>query len=664
MKLFASLVSAFGVVSSQVSAGEAAPPAVSAATTPLSVFRSIREEPNALAFSADGTRLLSASGFELLLWDVASARVIRSLEIPDMYRGFLVCAFSPSGKTILAASNDGKIATWDAETGKRGSVQETEDWMYDCVFSADCKSYLAVYQSGRITLVDMVAGRVVWEKKLSGVKRCELGADGKQVVVAREHDLAVMDAATGETLRRIVGGGSDSFHKTLALSPDGKLIAARATGSATRDLVIIETRTGNTLHVCKGHTDEICFIGFSPDGSMIATASSDHTLKLWNAATGKLIRTFSGHHHDVACAAFLHDGSKVLSASEDLSMKLWDCRRETIPLAEHAAILATRARLDAEDRANGYVEPVLTISPPGYKPYIEDAAFSKDGKWIISCSSCNPVRVHDAATGALVLEYSGHPKDSSVVSCAFSPDGLSALSSGHDESIKLWSVPTGKTLRTFAGHTSVVQDAVFSPDGSRIASVSWDKSARLWETATGKELVKIDDFEEDLQGCGFFPDGKSILVISSDATVRIHRVDGGAHLRTLRPGYEVTTFAIAPDGRRLFTGGAYEPRQELWDLGSDKPLKIPTPRNEYAHSAAFSPNGKWLVTGGLDRGIRIHDGASGALVLLVRSRAGHSQGVEALSFSLDGRRLLTGSDDGSLKIWDFGEMLASRTKKP
>lgn len=640
-----------------------APSPAPSATSPLAVFRSIKESPDAVAFSPDGSRLLSASGFELLLWDVASARPIRRLEIPEMFRDFTTCAFSPDGKTVLAGSNDGKVATWDTETGALGKVLDSEDWMYGCAFSRDGSRVLSVYQSGLITYREMATGQILWKKKSSRLASCALSADGKRALTATEDGMEYRDAATGEILRTIAQPGASCYQQTADLSPDGSLIVCPSSDRSSRFL-ILDTRSGKILRTFKGHKNAIQFLGFSPDGSMIASGATDNTLKLWNPASGKLIRTFSGHNHDVLCAAFLADSSKILSASVDLSMKLWDCRRATIPAAEHAASLAVEARNSEIDRVNGYVEPVLTIAPEihGYKFGIEDSAFSPDGKTTISCG-LEPVKIHNASTGALLLKYTGHPQDDEAFSCVFSPDGQKALSCGRDQTLKLWDAHTGKTLRTFVGHSSYVPDAAFSPNGSRIVSVSWDKSAKVWDAVSGKELLKIGGYNANLEGCAYLPDGKSFLVTSGtsgDKTVRFYYADDGALLRNLVAGYEVTAFAISPDGGRLFTGSAYDAEQTLWDLGSGKPSRIPKPAKEYVHCAAFSPDGKWLVTGSLDQGIRIRDGATGALALLVRSRAGHSDAVDSISFRRDGKQILTGSRDGNLKIWDFQQLLDSR----
>ena len=78
--------------------------------------------------------------------------------------------------------------------------------------------------------------------------------------------------------------------------------------------------------------------------------------------------------------------------------------------------------------------------------------------------------------------------DFSVTSVSFSPDGKFALSGSWDETLKLWDVATGREIRTFSGHGDGVTSVSFSPDGKFALSGSWDKTLKLWEVATGKEI--------------------------------------------------------------------------------------------------------------------------------------------------------------------------------
>ncbi len=74
---------------------------------------------------------------------------------------------------------------------------------------------------------------------------------------------------------------------------------------------------------------------------------------------------------------------------------------------------------------------------------------------------------------------------------AFSPDGQWLASGGHDTTVKLWDVATGRPTRTLEGHESLVVDLAFSPDGTRLASSSYDKTVRLWDVATGRLISSI-----------------------------------------------------------------------------------------------------------------------------------------------------------------------------
>lgn len=87
-----------------------------------------------------------------------------------------------------------------------------------------------------------------------------------------------------------------------------------------------------------------------------------------------------------------------------------------------------------------------------------------------------------------VEEYSQQGHLHNVNSVAFSSDGRFALSGSSDQTIKLWDVHTGKELRTFIGHSNSVTSVTFSPDANYVLSGSWDKTIKLWDVHTGKEL--------------------------------------------------------------------------------------------------------------------------------------------------------------------------------
>ncbi|MBI4778779.1 hypothetical protein HY792_07675, partial [Candidatus Desantisbacteria bacterium] len=81
--------------------------------------------------------------------------------------------------------------------------------------------------------------------------------------------------------------------------------------------------------------------------------------------------------------------------------------------------------------------------------------------------------------------------DDSVLSCAFSPDGLHLLSASEDNTLRLWEKETGREIRQFKGHTARILSCAFSTDGRQILSGSHDNTLKLWDTESGKELQSI-----------------------------------------------------------------------------------------------------------------------------------------------------------------------------
>lgn len=664
--------------------GNPATPLAPTSTTPLAILRNVDEEPDALAVSPDGSLLVSAAGTELLIWDLKSARPLRSLKLPGLFRDYTTCAFSPDGSIIAAASNDGKIGFWQTSSGTLLKTLHSEDWMYDCAFSADLTTAVCVYQSGKVTFRNLETGQVIWSKESRNTDVCSFASKASRAITVDESGATLWDTSSGKELRSI-RTVSCRFHRPVAISPDGRIIATAKYDDSSSwsiqsaNILLIDASSGKPIRTLKGHTNSLTSFEFSPDGSVLASCSMDNTLKLWNTATGKLIRTYQGHNHDVCRAAFFPDGSKVVSASEDLSLKIWDARRGAIPPEELAIILVAQAHLAEIDRQEGYVEPILTIPPTGMKFGIEDCSFSPDGRSLISLSSFSPITIRDSERGKVLSAYNNFPRDESPLSCAFAPDGKRALCTGRDGSVKIWNTSNGKTLLTIPAHSSYVEDAAFSQDGTRIVSTSWDHTAAIWDAMTGKEIVRLKGFGKNLERCAFVPGRDAVVVTSEDETARVFNATDGTPIHVFHHESEPTYLAVSPDGRFLYTACPYEPIQAIWDLRTGKRthyLGLPScirepirtlcasiglhgPINHYVHCAAYSPDGKWIATGSLHHAICILDAATGTLRLTVRTRAGHAGSIDSISFSPDGKRLLSGSEDGSLKIWDFQQILTT-----
>jgi dipeptidyl aminopeptidase/acylaminoacyl peptidase len=232
----------------------------------------------------------------------------------------------------------------------------------------------------------------------------------------------------------------------------------------------------------------------------LATASNDHTARLWDAQSGTEIAVLTGHTADVRSAAFSPEGRRLVTASDDHTARLWDAQSgtEIVVLTGHTEPVNSATFSPNGKRvvtASGYTRKVDGIRPP-----LEDA-----------------VRLWDAESGAEIAVLTGHT--AAVWSAAFSPDGKRVVTAAEDATARLWDAESGAEIAVLTGHTNDVGCASFSPDGKRVVTSS-DATVRLWDAQSGTEIAVLTEHTEHVSHASFSPDGRRV-VTSSDATVRL-----------------------------------------------------------------------------------------------------------------------------------------------
>jgi len=287
---------------------------------------------------------------------------------------------------------------------------------------------------------------------------------------------------TSRLIHTLIGHTSQAIG--VAFSPDGTLLATASIDATAR---LWAVASGEPVRVLTG-SSLVTDVVFSPDGTLLATASTDATAQLWKVASGAPGRILAGHDESLNGVAFSPDGALLATVGDDATARLWDVSSGT---------------------------PVRTLT--GLTSSLKGVAFSPDGTLLAIGYLAEGARLWDVASGTPVLTM---PHDG-LRGVAFSPDGTLLATASWDRTARLWDVASGASVRTLAGHVKGLEGVAFSPDGTLLATASQDRTARLWDVANGAPVCTLTGHDDWVYKVAFGPDGTLLATVSKDRTARL-----------------------------------------------------------------------------------------------------------------------------------------------
>jgi len=504
-------------------------------------------------------------------------------------------------------------------------------------------------------------------------------------------------AGTGET-RLISGHGAPV--SAAAWSPDGRLLI-----SAGRDATMVRWDTSNwqPTELRSGHTGRIWSLQWSPDGERFITASEDGTVRVFLAGGEEPAQVLGDHGSNVVGSAFSPDGRLIAAASFDGNVRLWEVERPgpaRVLWGHEDFVFGVSFSPDGGSVLSFSADRTIRIWPldgggetiilRGHESTVGFAQFSPNGRQIVSSSYDGTVRLWEVDGSREPVIFTGH--DAAVRGVEFSADGQTILSASEDGSARLWNVESGKSLQILLGHNGFVGQAKFNPTKRAVATVGSDGLARLWPVACYRRALPIGRHDGLVYSARYSPDGELILTTSADGTARIWKADGSGQVAVFHHATTVYDGDWSPDGSRIVTA-ARDDTARIWSVAEGTVVSnLPHPNT--VHRASFDRQGEDLLTIGEVIGLRIWsseseesrflgelpgcDGAAfsslgdrivvtcmdGRTRLLdratgryLRTLRGHEASINDASFSPDGERILTASEDGTVRIWpvDRGE---------
>ena len=485
----------------------------------------------------------------------------------------------------------------------------------------------------------------------------------------------------------------------IKFSPDGRRFAV----ASSIGIWIYDAYTGEELSllaVLPGEGRMVTTIAFSPDGRTLASGEFDGVGRLWDVLTGKPIATFkevaSPRYTGLTTLVFSENGKKLMGATtrEISAWKLGeDIKQLTTLQLEKAntirtitsALISPNGRFLAAqlmdwknknfqiqlwDTATGKLSHILT----GHTRWIKSIAFSADSKTLVSGDEYETIRLWDTATGKLKATLNWR-LGTSTYALAFSPSGR-FIASGHRDGVKLWDNTVNPKQQTddaigdyqhtleFREHKDYVSKLAFSPDGKTLLTGSKDGTIQAWDTATGNHRFTCTGHFEGIRGLVFSLDGNTLTNLNQpfnpSGIVQRHQwnTNTGQLLSTdfLTDSRGPTPMAISLDGKTVAahsSGG----RCSLWDLTTTPPQFIDQfsleefPRDGLDVKMAFSVDGRMLATGGEDGLVHMWNLIESKKIRHRFTVKGHKHNIRTLAFSPDGKMLASGGKGGTLCLW-------------
>ncbi|MCJ1404962.1 hypothetical protein MMC11_008188 [Xylographa trunciseda] len=297
----------------------------------------------------------------------------------------------------------------------------------------------------------------------------------------------------------------------------------------------------------------------------------------------------------------------------------------------------------------GQVRIVDAIAPETKDEYmfVNDLAFTPDGKQIASASIGPVIRLWDIESKAALLVYDGQRDKTGTV--AISPDGETIASGSDDAFVMVWNRETRAMIFNLEGHTRWVNTIVYSPDGKILASGSMDETIRLWDAACGRQLKIFEENLSCINAIAFSPDGKYLVSATFDWLVQIWDVSKG-EVQLILDGHSgpVNTARFSPDGNQVVSGSD-DMTIKVWNITSGMESITLKGHLKKVSAVTFSPDARMIVSGSEDKTVRLWDTNKGTLLSTLE---GHISGINAVCYSPDGQTLAAGAYNDELRLWD------------
>jgi WD40 repeat protein len=673
----------------------------------------------AVAYHGDGKRVLTASADKTVkqwttthVWQANHAGPVRG------------AAFTPKGDRIVSCGDDKTLQVWNAADGKNlKSVAAHDGAVVSLGLNADGTKAVTTGADKKLKVWNLVAAPAVVDEKPvvvtlpDAATAAALSPNGQRVAASITDKagtaLRVYDVASGKELLNLAD--HTGAVRSLSFLADNRTLA---TASADKTAKLLDV---NVLGVIDAHPGGVTGVAFHSNGTQALTGGADKTVKLWDLATGKAVKTFGPLPDAVSSVAFNRDFTQV-GATAGKTVKVWNLadNKEVLTLTHPADVVglsfsADKTKIATASESLVRVWDVATQQELQSFPHagaVKSVVFHTNNTTVVAGGADKTASVHTIGAARVI------PVGAPVHALTVMPNSSHVLTAGDDKKVKLWNVQTGAAeQRMLEGSDKPLKALAVSKNNVLVAAAGDDATVRVYTYADGKLIASIKA-PGAVRGLNFSPNNATLAAACEDKSVATWNVvfnpgqpvpaEFGKPLTTYTHGAAAHEVVFAADSVTFYSASADKTIKQ-WKFASDAPVKnfghpnlvdavafdktsallatgchdgkvrifdmakgavqkeinahpgAPPAGPAAVYCVAWSPDGKQVVSGSLDHSLKLWDAASGNLVREFKAykekdfEKGHRDSIFAVAFSNDGKFIVSGSSDKTIKIWNVAD---------
>jgi len=459
--------------------------------------------------------------------------------------------------------------------------------------------------------------------------------------------------------------------------------------SNVRDALLNSFIRRREMNRLEGHQGPVTRVLFSPDGSLVASDSSDNTIRVWEASSGKELMKLDKAKHKVKDIMFIENGQLAYVTGDLGNIRIIDPKSKKEistsikePTKNSAVRLLGNSLLASKDTKSDTVS-IWHLATQGIKKRnsfasiqlmgksIENLNFSKNGKIIYYVSDQwggNPDKQ------VTVWMNSGNQMNTFKVTQrgymtahSISSNGKFFVFGDEHSSLSIWDPIAGKQIIQYPGDQGRISSLYISEDSSKLISGGWGKMVRIWDLNSRKRLLSLTGHKGSISDAALNSKGNLLATASEDKTIKIWEISSDRPVTSLRSYPVGAGVVFSNDGKLLASTSKARYTNEintiyLMDTANKKTLATLKGHTHWIKSLSFSPDGKWLASAAWDFTFRLWDVDS--CIKKKECEADYvqkyqgKQYVTSVSFSSDGKMLASVANKGwvtpnDVELWNM-----------